>query len=377
MPENHLHIISFNIPYPPNYGGIIDVYYKIKALHSAGIKIHLHCFEYGREIPEALNKLCAEIYYYNRKTGLLSALSLTPYIVKSRNSEALITNLTKDKHPILFEGLHSCYYLNDKRLTDRLKIYRESNIEHHYYYHLFRSEKNLFKRIYFLIASLKLRIFQSILKHASLMLVVSKTDAEYLKQKFPKNKIVYLPSFHSNKEITLIKGKGDYVLYHGNLSVPENEQAAIYLTENIFNDIEIPFIIAGLNPTEKLTKLISNHQHITLVANPDDTAMNTLISEAQINILLTFQATGLKLKLLNTLYRGRYCLVNSKMLAGTNLESLCRIADIDDQLKIAVKELFNTEFNNAEVQKRKEILSENYSNHSNLQKLINLIYTDK
>jgi len=40
----HLHIISFDIPYPANYGGVIDVFYKLRALVSAGIKIHLHAF---------------------------------------------------------------------------------------------------------------------------------------------------------------------------------------------------------------------------------------------------------------------------------------------------------------------------------------------
>ncbi len=50
MPDKHLHIISFDIPYPPNYGGVIDVYFKIRTLHELGIKIHLHCFEYpGRD----------------------------------------------------------------------------------------------------------------------------------------------------------------------------------------------------------------------------------------------------------------------------------------------------------------------------------------
>ena len=39
-----LNVVSFDIPYPPDYGGVIDIYYKIKALNSAGIKIHLHCF---------------------------------------------------------------------------------------------------------------------------------------------------------------------------------------------------------------------------------------------------------------------------------------------------------------------------------------------
>lgn len=46
--ERYLNIIAFNIPWPANYGGIIDVYYKIKALHQCGVKIILHCFEYER-----------------------------------------------------------------------------------------------------------------------------------------------------------------------------------------------------------------------------------------------------------------------------------------------------------------------------------------
>ena len=49
MPPLRLHIVSFDIPWPPNYGGIIDVFYKIRALHGAGVQIHLHCFEYQRQ----------------------------------------------------------------------------------------------------------------------------------------------------------------------------------------------------------------------------------------------------------------------------------------------------------------------------------------
>ena len=37
MPDKHLHIVSFSIPYPANYGGVIDVFYKLVALHKAGI----------------------------------------------------------------------------------------------------------------------------------------------------------------------------------------------------------------------------------------------------------------------------------------------------------------------------------------------------
>ena len=34
-----IHIVSFDIPYPPNYGGIIDVFYKIKTLFELGYEM--------------------------------------------------------------------------------------------------------------------------------------------------------------------------------------------------------------------------------------------------------------------------------------------------------------------------------------------------
>ncbi len=374
MPDHHLHIISFNVPYPPNYGGVIDVFYKLKALHALGVKIHLHCFEYGREIPSALAAYCEDLYLYKRKTNVLASMTLKPYIVASRNSEELIERLLKDNYPILFEGLHSCFYINDKRLKNRMKIYRESNIEHLYYLNLFRSEKNLGAKFYFLMAGIKLRFYQSVLKHADLMLVVSQDDSDYLKIKFKKSQIVYLSSFHANESINLIPGKGDYVLYHGNLSVAENEYAATYLVKEVFNDIQIPFKIAGLNPDKRLQKLIDNYDHIELVDSPDDGKMLSLIQNAQLNILLTFQATGLKLKLLNTLYNGRFCLVNKKMLAGTGLDSLCEIADTSTSLKDKVSNLFTSEFDFSKVQQRQSVLTENYSNKKNAQRIIELIF---
>lgn len=377
MQDKHLHIISFNIPFPANYGGVIDVYYKIKALHNAGIKVHLHCFEYGRNFPDELKEICFDINYYKRKTGLISSFSIKPYIVKSRISEDLIKNICNDNYPVIFEGLHCCYYIDDKRIANKIKIYRESNIEHHYYYHLFKAEKNFLKKIYFITESIKLKLFQNKLKNADLMLVVSEKDTLYLQKKFPENKVVYLPSFHPNNEIEISKGIGKYILYHGNLSVAENEEAAIYLIENVFNRLELPFIIAGLNPGNKLIKLVQKYKHINLIANPEESIMNKLISEAQVNILLTFQETGLKLKLLNTLYKGRYCLVNSKMLAGTNLNELCIIADNKDDIIENLIKVFNNEFDYKETKLRKEILDKNFSNQSNLKNLLNLIFEEK
>jgi len=374
MPENHLHIVSFSIPFPANYGGVIDVFYKLKALHKAGIKIHLHCYQYDRREAVELNLYCESINYYPRKTGIASQFSMKPYIVESRQSDDLLKNLVSDKHPILFEGLHSCYYLNHKALQCRTLIYRESNIEHDYYFNLFKSEKNPGRKAFFLLESMKLKQYQNQLKFATKMLVVSQTDREYLAKQFPQKEVVYLPSFHGNSEVKSQPGNGDYVLYHGNLSVGENALAAEYLVKEVFNDIQVPLKIAGLNPSESLKKLVAGFKNIELIPNPPQAEMEALIKNAQINILVTFQATGLKLKLLNTLYNGRWMLVNREMLAGTGLESLCEIAADTAEMKKKVIELFNTVFDHSQLLARSELLEKRFSDEANAAKLIKEVW---
>ena len=375
MSDKHLHIISFDIPYPANYGGVIDVFHKLRILHQLGIKIHLHCFEYpGREPNDILKQYCEEVYYYPRITGIASALSFKPYIVSSRRSEKLISDLLRDDYPILFEGLHSCYYLNDPRLKNRFKIYRESNIEHRYYFNLFKADRSLKNKLYFFIASIKLLAYQKVLKHSDLMLVVSKYDADYLQKRFPDRKVVHLASFHANDEVSSPAGKGDYALYHGNIEVPENEFAAKFLISEVFDEPEIRLVVAGMKPGNTIRKLVDHNPIIQLVANPSDEEMFSLIRNAHVNILVTFQATGLKLKLLNTLFRGRFCLVNEAMIRGTGLESLCEIGNSAMELKIILKELFKRQYDEQENKKRINVLKENYDNLFNGKRLVELVF---
>lgn len=375
MSERHLHIVSFDVPYPPNYGGVIDVFYKILELHSKGIRLHLHIIEYpGRDRAPELEEICEEIFYYPRQTGLRSAFSLIPYIVRSRLSEDMLKNLLKDKHPVLFEGLHSCYHIDDPRLADRLLIYRESNIEHRYYFNLFKAERHPGKKAYFLVESLKLLLFQHKLKHAGAMLVVSKEDMVYLSKHFPGVGVYYLPSFHANSEIKTLEGSGDYTLYHGNIEVPENESAATFLINKVFAGSSHRLIIAGMNPPRRIIQLAARYKNISVVANPDDEKLFSLIRNAHVNILVTFQATGLKLKLLNTLYNGRHCLVNPPMLNGTGLEGLCHIANNAEGLLRKLDELKNKPFSNADAEARRQILGSAYSNAVNADRVIGIIF---
>lgn len=149
MPKYRLHVVSFDVPFPPSYGGVIDVFYKLKALHEAGVQITLHCFQYGRERATELEKYCAEVNYYSRKTSLLQLLSSEPFIVNSRKSDSLLKALAATDDPILFEGLHCCAYLAHPLLAKKKKIVRTHNIEHDYYRALERVEKKMVAAIVF------------------------------------------------------------------------------------------------------------------------------------------------------------------------------------------------------------------------------------
>lgn len=137
-PSRRFHVVSLQVPFPPDYGGVIDIYYKLKALKKMGYETWLHTFQYDRSRAEQLNEVAARVSYYPRHRSVIRQLSHIPYIVSSRHCSKLLDDLLSDNAPILFEGLHCCAFLSDKRLKDRIKLVRTHNIEHEYYKELSR-----------------------------------------------------------------------------------------------------------------------------------------------------------------------------------------------------------------------------------------------
>ncbi len=371
MSAKHLHIVSFDVPYPPNYGGVIDVFYKIKALHAEGVRIHLHCFEYGRAEALILEGLCEKVYYYKREMNKRSLLNPLPYIVFTRRSERLMAHLLQDAYPILFEGLHSCYHLSDPRLKFRKKLVRTHNIEHDYYGNLASVEKAFFRKIYFRQEARKLLHFEKVLTLADHVLAISKSDEENLKKRY--SNVSHISAFHPNEQVTIKEGMGEFVLYHGNLEVGENNEAAIFLVEKVFAESNIPLIIAGKNPSKELKAAVERKANISIRGNIPTQEIHELIRDAQINILPTFQATGIKLKLLAALFNGRHCIVNSPMVSNTGLEQLCVIEDDAPAMRKKVEELFVLPFDDSEKEKREQVLNHDFSNKESVRKLLELI----
>ena len=78
MNRKEIHIVSFDVPFTPDYGGVIDVYNRSKALKEAGFKVVLHVFEYGRGRNHEFYEIADSIFYYNRSSFLKSFLQVCP-----------------------------------------------------------------------------------------------------------------------------------------------------------------------------------------------------------------------------------------------------------------------------------------------------------
>ena len=77
----YLHVIAFDIPYPANYGGVIVVYYHLKALADAGVRVILHSFQYGhRQGSPELEQICHQTYYYPRSKKIIDQFHKRPFI---------------------------------------------------------------------------------------------------------------------------------------------------------------------------------------------------------------------------------------------------------------------------------------------------------
>ncbi|MFN0082323.1 MAG: glycosyltransferase [Ferruginibacter sp.] len=372
MSDKHLHIVMHDVPWPADFGGVVDLFYKLKSLHAAGLKIHLHCFLNKRPKQESLQQYCETVNYYKRQQ--LTALSLTiPFVVNSRKSDLLLLNLQKDNHPILFEGIHCTYYLYRNKLKGRKIFLRLHNVEYRYYEQLAKHENNFLRKIYFKHEAKLLKKYERAIANEAQIITVSTHDAKLYEREFAANNIIFLPVFLPYEHVSSLEGAGKYCLYHGNLAINENETAALWLMEKMFNTLQIPLVIAGRNPSKRLKEVTEKYPFVSVVANPTEKNMQLLIKHAQINVLPSFNKTGVKLKLLNALYNGRHCIVNNAGTEGSGLNELCIIAENDVSFIQQISVLFKENFTLKEMQRRSTALKNLYNNKQNAQLIIDML----
>lgn len=371
MPEKYLHIICFDNPYPPVYGGVIDVFYKIKALHELGVKIDLHCFV--DEIPEettVLKNFTENCYFYKRDKSIFNLFSAKPFSVASRRHKALLKNLNKNNADILFEGLQSTSVIRVRCFKNRRMYLRLHNLENNYYKGLSNTETNLLKRFLYGMESLKYENYLKVLAEFCCVFTLSSFETEAVNKLY--NNAEYIPVFHGNESVATISDFGQYAFYNGDLRICDNLKAANFLID-VFQSVKnYQLIIASSLENDALVKKCEQLKNVKYEVIKSQEHLEELARNAHINVMLSFQESGTKLKAVNALFQSRHCIINKNMIDDTRLQNLCELAETKNDFVEAIEILKSKPFEGCE--KRMLVLEQVLNDRVNAQKLYDFIH---
>ena len=366
-----LHIVALDNPWPPDYGGAIDMYYKIRALAGEGARINLHLFAYGRNNTGDLKDFVQAIRLYPRRRSPLALMSKLPFIVRTRISQELIRNITQDSAPVIFEGVHTTGI--STKLTGIPQFVRVHNVEQKYYAYLALNEPDFFKRLHYKREAEKLKTYEPEIWKKLTSFTLHPNDTKYVSA---YGQAVEIPVFHPFKEVRINREKTEkYALFHGNLSVTENQKAAVFLWKKVARPLGVRLVVAGKNPPEFLRTIAKNNPRLGLVANPSKEIMDKLIRNAHLHLIYSDNPSGMKLKLLYALFRGKHVLASQALVADTPLMSLVHSVTNEKDWLEHLRKLWNLEPDIRTMEQvRNEILQMHYNNRINAQKMLKHVF---
>ena len=141
-----------------------------------------------------------------------------------------------------------------------------------------------------------------------------------------------------------------------------------------FKHASTRLLILGNDPSTQLLYEARKSENVEIIPGLNSNEIIQHIRDAQVNVLPTFQSTGIKLKLVNALYHGGHCVVNTPMIEKTGLLIVCHLADNPEELARLVDRLMDIQFEEKDVLNRKQHLMENLSDDLNADRLIEIIF---
>jgi hypothetical protein len=100
--------------------------------------------------------------------------------------------------------------------------------------------------------------------------------------------------------------------------------------------------------------------------------LKCLLGQAHINVTWSFQKSGTKLKIINSLFNSRFSIINDNIIDDVVISDLCCKVESKEELILAIKKLKNRAF--TDFNRRSEVLELNLNDNTNV-KLIDEIIT--
>lgn len=307
--------VCTDFPYPPINGGLVDMWNRVQALHSLGVRLDL-IVTTATEPPvsarEKVAKLVRRLIISRRNRSIHGLLSFKPGQTVIRNDLRRI-ELVEEYDAVLMQTEFASEILGNKTLKYQMAIVRVDNDECAYYVQTAKAERSWLRKIYYLQEALRIRRHTSrVLPAMDMLWFISHDELDrYRKHHRSAGRqcSAFVPSAVDLSLLDTSSLEGHQVLFVGNLWTTLNRQAVEWYVHNVHSRLnDIPgyrFLIVGSTRGQGcswLESIISPFPNIVAHFDPEDLSPFYRSSAAFVNPMQ--QGAGVKLKTIEAVLRG-------------------------------------------------------------------------
>jgi hypothetical protein len=313
-----LTFIFNEMPYPPNHGGRVDAWRRIKAFKQAGVSLQFIAWQgdrpESRPTPEQLKELSRyvdEIHLFTIGSDWASRVrrifNLTRYSshaasrLLSGNELQGLRNAVKKFNPsaIWLDAIYGGVLARQLALQQGVSFYvRSHNLEHRYMARQAGLATNLRDRLAWGLAVFHLEEFEtSLLRDSRRYYDCSYDDLQFWQARGVSNGR-YLPQtiepevdFAGSDYPPVKQGEFD-VVFMGNLHSPNNVEGLLWFFGKVLPRVleKIPqcrVLVAGSKPCEEIRTACERFDGVTLIPNPENSADMYRAGKVLINPVLS------------------------------------------------------------------------------------------
>lgn len=340
-----LHVIN-DFPYPPNHGGIADIWGRLLSFVELGMEVHAIVTIKIRPSEtdiDHVRKHVSHLDMIERQPNWKGIFSRTPIQVVSRNNLSIFP--IKDHYDLVIGESDFSFpiFENTSLSTDR-RILRIHNDESRYMLNLSDIETKFWKRIYYKTEAMRCSNFSYKAFSSVDDLWFSSSDqyADYIRShSVDAPKAAWLPPPVDIDAMVSPRIKASkHVLFVGSLSVPSNIEAIDWYMKGVHPKLKAiagyRFVIAGSTRGLPLSKTIRNaSMDEQCDLHLDVQYLNPLYEMSSVFVNCMLHGASIKMKTVHAVEKGLPVVSTSVGNEGTGFTDQQHICIADNQDKFA------------------------------------------
>lgn len=304
-------VVAADFVWPPNHGGRVDVWAQMTALKRLGCQVDLMFTAYERPLPdelEVVGKVATGIHFVSRLKGVGSHISSKPYQLYSRR-ELRRVELDFSRYDLVI--LESDYVLPVAKAEGFSEaacvVLRVQNREASYFAALAGAASSFRDAMFYRLEALR---FLWVNRSEARLLrsmdgwVISRDECA-AETRFARAH--WVPPAVGEIRAPVAREGGGTVLFVGSLFMPNNVEGLRWYLDRVHpllvREPGYRLVIAGRGG-EALKQELASYDHVTMVADPSDEALDEIYQAADVFVAPMFHGAGVKLKVINALAHG-------------------------------------------------------------------------